>query len=157
MTSRIAALVVMLMSPTHSTKPEMATMQRLRRITGLLLYSGSLTAAVLGAARLTFGIAIGLPSGPTLPLGSADPALPFAVSVMLFLFGAALAPPGRRARARFATNRQSSAGLAGQPPAGLDGQPPAGLGAGTPRFDAPVHDAERNATSPTPPPPNPVL
>lgn len=115
-------------------------MQRLRRITGLVLFCGSLTAAVLGAARLTFGIAIGPPSGPVLPLGSADPSLPFAVAIMLFLLGAALAPPGRRARKRFEAA----------------GESPAELGAATPSFDATMHAGERDAASRNPPAEKPV-
>ena len=115
-------------------------MQRLRRIAGLVLFCGSLTAAVLGAVRLTFGIAVGLPSGPVLPLGSADPSLPFAVAVILFLFGAALAPPGRRARERFKAA----------------GQSPAELGAGAPSYDASVHAGERDAASRNPPADKPV-
>jgi len=115
-------------------------MQRLRRIAGLVLFGGSLTTAALGVARLTFGIAIGPPSGPLLPLGSSDPALPFAVAIILFLFGAALAPPGRRARKRFEAARE----------------PPAELGAATPSFDASVHAGERDAASRNPSTKKPV-
>jgi hypothetical protein len=68
-----------------------------RRIAGMLLFDGSLVAATLGIARWIFGVAIELPPGLVVPLGSGGPWPPLALAVVLFVAGASIAPVRRSA------------------------------------------------------------